>query len=57
MRRRRRRLIPDQRVKTWVADTERHAEFDGETVPLGDEFSAGFEPGSAPNCACAVAIS
>jgi hypothetical protein len=49
--------VPGQHVKTWVADTERHADFDGETVPVGEEFSAGYEPGSEPNCRCTVTIS
>lgn len=44
------------RLKTWVADTERHAKYDGETVPLTEAFSGGFEPGSEANCRCAVSI-
>jgi HK97 family phage portal protein len=47
----------EHRMKTWVADTARHAEFDGETVGIGEQFSAGFEPGSAPNCRCSMTIS
>lgn len=46
----------DSRVKTWVADSERHAEFDGETVGLDEDFSAGFEPGTEPNCRCSVTV-
>jgi hypothetical protein len=46
----------EQRTKTWVADTERHAEFDGDTVPIGEDWPAGFAPGSAPNCGCTASI-
>jgi HK97 family phage portal protein len=46
-----------ERVKTWIADTDRHAEFDGDTVALGDDWPAGFAPGSPPNCACSMSIS
>jgi HK97 family phage portal protein len=53
------RQSPDveHRVKTWIADTARHAEFDGDTVPLGDDWPAGFAPGAAPGCACTQGIS
>lgn len=44
------------RQKTWVADTERHADMDGETVPIDGGFSIGFGPGSAPNCRCSLSI-
>jgi uncharacterized lipoprotein len=47
----------EQRVKSWVADTDRHAEFDGDTVPIAEDWPAGFAPGSAPNCACTESIS
>jgi HK97 family phage portal protein len=45
------------RVKTWIADTARHAEFDGDTVPVDADWPAGFAPGGAPNCACTLSIS
>jgi HK97 family phage portal protein len=45
------------RMKTWIADTSRHAEFDGDTVPVGDDWPAGFAPGTAPGCACTQSIS
>jgi HK97 family phage portal protein len=45
------------RVKTWVADTGRHAEFDGDTVAIGEDWPAGFAPGSAPGCKCTMMIS
>ena len=44
------------RVKTWIADTARHAEFDGDTVPIEADWPAGFAPGGAPNCACTLSI-
>lgn len=44
------------RVKTWIADTQRHAEFDGDTVPVEADWPAGFAPGGAPNCACSMSI-
>lgn len=47
----------EQRMKTWVADTDRHAEFDGVTVPIGEDWPAGFAPGAAPGCACTESIS
>jgi HK97 family phage portal protein len=47
----------EHRVKTWIPNTQRHAEFAGDTVPLGDDWPAGFAPGSAPGCGCTVAIS
>jgi hypothetical protein len=43
-------------VKTWIADTDRHAEFDGDTVALDADWPAGFAPGGAPNCACTMSI-
>jgi len=52
------RQSPDteHRVKIWVPDTQRHAEFGGQTVPLGDPWPAGFAPGTAPGCKCTAAI-
>lgn len=46
----------EHRVKVWIPNTQRHAEFGGQTVPLGDPWPAGFAPGSAPGCACSMAI-
>lgn len=46
----------EQRMKQWVADTKRHAELNGETVALGDDFSLGFEPGGPPNCRCSLVV-
>jgi hypothetical protein len=46
----------DERVKVWIANTSRHARFAGQTVPLGDNWPAGFAPGSAPGCKCSMAI-
>lgn len=45
-----------QRMQTWIADTDRHADLDGVTVPVGSDWG-GIEPGSEPNCACSVSIS
>jgi HK97 family phage portal protein len=52
------RQSPDteRRVKVWIPDTQRHAEFGGDTVPLSGEWPAGFAPGSAPGCKCSMAI-
>lgn len=52
------RQVPgsENRMKSWIADTDRHAEFDGDTVPLGADWPAGFAPGGAPNCACTLSI-
>jgi HK97 family phage portal protein len=47
----------DTRVKSWIADTDRHAEFDGETVPIGADWPAGFPPGGAPGCKCSASVS
>jgi hypothetical protein len=47
----------ESRVKTWIADTERHAEFDGDTVAIGEDWPSGFAPGSAPGCKCSASIS
>jgi hypothetical protein len=47
----------ENRVKTWIPNTARHAEFGGDTVPLGADWPAGFAPGSAPGCACTSSIS
>ena len=44
------------RVKTWVPNTARHAEFGGDTVPLGADWPAGFAPGTAPGCGCTMTI-
>lgn len=44
------------RSQTWVADTDRHAELDGVSVPLGSDWG-GISPGSEPNCACSAVIS
>ena len=54
------RQTPDggvNRLKTWVADTGRHAAFDGDTVPLADDWPAGFAPGAEPGCACTSVVS
>ena len=45
------------RVKTWIADSSRHAEFDGDTVPIESDWPAGFAPGSAPGCGCSMTVS
>lgn len=44
-----------QRQKTWMANTERHANLDGASVPLNSDWG-GIEPGSEPGCACGVLI-
>jgi hypothetical protein len=46
----------ENRMKVWVADTTRHAEFDGDSVPLGADWPAGFAPGTAPGCRCTAVI-
>jgi HK97 family phage portal protein len=46
----------ENRVKTWIPHTKRHAQFGGQTVPLGADWPAGFAPGSAPGCRCTQAI-
>jgi HK97 family phage portal protein len=46
----------ENRVKVWIADTQRHAEFDGMTVPIGEDWPAGFAPGTAPGCRCTMAV-
>jgi len=46
----------EHRVKVWIPNTQRHAEFAGDTVPLGADWPAGFAPGAAPGCACSMAI-
>lgn len=46
----------EHRMKVWVADTQRHAEFDGDAVPIGEDWPAGFAPGSAPGCRCTQTI-
>lgn len=53
------RQSPDyeRRVKTWIPDTQRHAEFGGMSVPVGADWPAGFAPGTAPNCRCSMSIS
>jgi HK97 family phage portal protein len=52
------RQSPDTegRVKTWIPNTERHAQFGGQSVPLGANWPAGFAPGSAPGCRCSMSI-
>jgi HK97 family phage portal protein len=47
----------DTRVKSWIADTDRHAEFDGETVPIGADWPAGFPPGGVSGCKCSASVS
>jgi HK97 family phage portal protein len=49
--------FPERRQKTWIAHTERHAAYDGVTVPLGADWPGGFAPGSPPNCRCSMTIS
>jgi hypothetical protein len=46
----------EQRVKTWIPNTKRHAQFGGTTVPIGADWPAGFAPGSAPGCKCSQSI-
>jgi HK97 family phage portal protein len=52
------RQSPDHetRMKVWIPDTQRHAQFGGQRVPLGDNWPAGFAPGTAPGCRCTMAI-
>lgn len=52
------RQSPDyeRRVKVWIPDTQRHAAFGGQMVPVGDPWPAGFAPGTAPGCKCTMAI-
>ena len=45
------------RVKTWIPNTDRHAQFGGQTVPVGEAWPAGFAPGGAPGCRCSMSIS
>lgn len=47
----------EHRVKTWIPDTARHAQFGGDTVPVGADWPAGFAPGTAPGCKCSASIS
>jgi HK97 family phage portal protein len=47
---------PESRVKVWIPDTQRHAAFGGQTVPVGDPWPAGFAPGTAPGCRCTMSI-
>jgi hypothetical protein len=47
---------PDRRLKTWVADTDRHASLNGASVPLDRDWG-GISPGSQPNCKCTAVIS
>jgi HK97 family phage portal protein len=47
---------PELRKKTWLANTDRHANLNGETVPLNATWG-GLEPGSAPGCKCSASIS
>ena len=53
------RQSPDfeKRIKTWISNTERHAAFGGQSVPVGDSWPAGFAPGGAPGCRCSMSIS
>jgi hypothetical protein len=46
----------DSRVKTWIPNTTRHAAYAGQTVPVGDDWPAGFAPGAAPGCKCSMSI-
>ncbi len=46
---------PELRRQTWIADTERHAELDGVSVPLDSDWG-GIEPGSEANCACSASV-
>jgi hypothetical protein len=47
--------VGGNRLQTWVADTDRHAELDGVSVSLDSDWG-GIEPGSEPNCECSVAV-
>lgn len=47
---------PESRVKVWIPNTQRHASFGGQTVPIGEPWPAGFAPGSAPGCRCSMSI-
>lgn len=53
------RQSPDfeKRIKTWIPNTERHAQFGGQSAPIGDPWPAGFAPGGAPGCRCSMSIS
>lgn len=45
----------EHRMQTWIADTDRHSQLDGVSVPLGSDWG-GIEPGSEPGCACSAVI-
>jgi HK97 family phage portal protein len=47
----------EQRVKSWIPNTTRHAAYAGQTVPVGANWPAGFAPGAAPGCKCSMSIS
>ena len=46
---------PRPAPQRWVANTDRHADLDGEAVPLDEDWD-GITPGSTPNCGCGVDI-
>ena len=46
---------PEQRLKIWIANSERHQDLDGVAVPLESDWG-GIVPGSEPNCSCAMEV-
>lgn len=47
--------FPEHRLKTWVADTQRHAALDGVSVPLDGKWAGGLEPG-VQSCRCTITV-
>lgn len=44
--------LPDDQLRTWIANTDRHEELDGQEVGLDEDFDPPIEPGEEPNCLC-----
>jgi HK97 family phage portal protein len=47
--------LPDQRRMVWRANTDRHQELDGVSVPLDGSWG-GIYPGSEPGCECSCDV-
>lgn len=46
--------LPSNVVRVYLKNTERHADRDGQTVPLGERFEV--EPGEDANCGCSQGL-
>jgi uncharacterized protein len=48
--------LPETIKRIWIANTDRHAEMDGQIVGIDEPFEPPIEPGSEPHCGCSQGL-